>query len=560
MKKLIILMLLVCSHFAFGQDYLLQEYITGGSDAIYGKRNMAVDNNGNIYATGLYNGTFKIQDSVVTGGGIYLAKFTNDLTLIWLKKVAEIMGSDAGGSLAAPNVMLAVDSVDNVVIGYSAWGGSYLSYDDSIVIQTSTVELIKLDSSGVRLWRKPVIGSLKLGEKGVAVAEQNNILITGKNSSNDVFIAKYDQTGNEIWYRTAGVSGSTKKDVGTVVTTDQENNVYTAGTLCLEEAADTAYFGSHQIVFPIPCYQPTYLAKYASDGTFQWVRYLYSSEHTEYSAYGSSTITSIECFENGNIALVGYFTNQLLRFSDGFSPLEKNGGTVGFRASFLASYHPNGNRLWAKTLHNTTDGGTHVVDLSIDSESSIYLLNQYWGTLVNEHGNGNTVHGNTSSDLLLERYSESGNLISSMGLGGKSHDFGYDLVASGNSIFTYSSSGSQGGTPFYMDADSLVFNSGSFNNMVLLKLTENPALGVGVHSQDAGIELFPNPNDGNFIVKTPSLQGEISIYSVTGNLVYEVKTQHATQINVKMENMPNGIYFLNFKSEKFNITKKMVKN
>lgn len=234
MRKLIILMFLVCSHLAFGQDYLLQEYTTGGSDAIYGKRNMAVDNNGNIYATGLYNDTFKIQDSLVIGGGIYLAKFTNDLSLIWIKKVAKIMGSDAGGSLSAPNVMLAIDSVDNVVIGYSAWGGSYLSYDDSIVIQTSTVELIKLDSSGVRLWRKPVTGSLKLGEKGVAVDGQNNILISGKNSNNDVFISKYDQTGNEIWYRTAGVSGSTKKDVGTVVTTDQENKTLKINADALE--------------------------------------------------------------------------------------------------------------------------------------------------------------------------------------------------------------------------------------------------------------------------------------------------------------------------------------
>lgn len=91
-----------------------------------------------------------------------------------------------------------------------------------------------MDSSGVRLWRKPVIGSLKLGEKGVAVAEQNNILITGKNSSNDVFIAKYDPSGNEIWYRTAGVSGSTKKDVGTVVTTDQETKTLKINADALE--------------------------------------------------------------------------------------------------------------------------------------------------------------------------------------------------------------------------------------------------------------------------------------------------------------------------------------
>jgi hypothetical protein len=553
MKKIIILLVLLSGHFAFGQDYLIQEYTTGGSDAIYGKRNMAVANNGNIYATGLYNGTFKIQDSVVTGGGIYLAKFTNDLSLIWLKKVAEIMGSDAGGSLAAPNLMIALDDIDNVVIGYSAWGGSYLSYDDSIVIQTSNVELIKLDSSGVRLWRKPVTGSLKLGEKGVAVDGENKILITGKNSSNDVFIAKYDEQGNEIWYNSAGASGST--NVGTVVATDHQNNVYTSGVFYPTVTADTAYFGSHQIVFPIPCYQITYLAKYASDGTFQWVRYLYSSEHTEYTAYGSNTITSIECFENGNIALVGYFTNQLLKFSDGFSPLEKNGGTVGFRASFLASFNPNGDRLWAKTLHNTTSGGSHGVDLSIDSESSIYLLNEYWGTLVNDKGDSCQVNGGTSNDILLERYDEDGVLISSLSMGGSTNDIPYDLVTSGNSVYTYSANARD----FPIGSDSILLAHTGIN-MVILKLTENPTLGIHVMSEEHGIELFPNPTAGNFSVRTPSVSGEISIYNISGKLVYKTKVQNTNQINVDLENVPNGIYFLNFKSDKFNITKKVVKN
>ncbi len=294
MKKLIIISILFSATFCFAQDYLLHEYTIGGSDAIYGKRNMVADNNGNIYTAGLYNNTFEIQNSVITGGGIYLAKFDNNLSLIWLKKVAEIMGADAGGSLSGLKLMISLDSGDNVLIGYSAWEGSFLMYDDTIVIQTNNVELIKLDSSGTRLWRTSVAGTNRLGDKGLAVDEQNNILITGKNENDDVFITKYDENGNEMWYNTGGVSGSGKTDVGTVVTADNNNNIYAAGILHSNGSADTAYFGSYQIILPIPCFSVSYLAKYTSSGTCEWVRYVYSSNPTIYNAYGSSTITAIE--------------------------------------------------------------------------------------------------------------------------------------------------------------------------------------------------------------------------------------------------------------------------
>src|SRR5690554_2422993 len=110
MKNFIIFLITCSTTLVFGQDYLLQDYISGGNDAIYGKRNMAADNNGNIYATGVYNDSFNIQNSVVTDDGIYLAKFTNDLSLISLKKVAKIMGGDAGGGLTGLRLMIALDS------------------------------------------------------------------------------------------------------------------------------------------------------------------------------------------------------------------------------------------------------------------------------------------------------------------------------------------------------------------------------------------------------------------------------------------------------------------
>ncbi|HRO77071.1 MAG TPA: hypothetical protein PLP27_13095, partial [Crocinitomicaceae bacterium] len=342
MKNLILSVFLTVSISCLAQDYLSQNYIKGGTDEVYAQRNMCIGKNGNIYAVGMYNGTFGIQGDTITGGGIYLVKLTSDLTLVWLKKVASGVSE---GSLSGPRIMVALDNEENVLIGFSEWGGSNLKYDDSIITNTTNVELIKLDSSGTRLWRTAVAGSNRLGEKGLAVDKQNNILITGKNSTDDVFLSKYDKNGNELWYKTAGVSGTNKEDMGRVVTTDKDNNIYTAGQLFGIGNIETAYFGTHQVALPASCYDPTYLAKYAADGTLQWMQYLYSDEPTKYPMYyGSSTITSLECFEDGTLAVGGYFTNQQLLFSKDYPLVEKNGvfPNGGTRASFLARFGANG--------------------------------------------------------------------------------------------------------------------------------------------------------------------------------------------------------------------------
>lgn len=86
MKNLIFIPFLIVATSCYAQDYLLQNYIKGGTDEVYAQRNMCIGKNGNIYAVGMYNGTFGMQNDTITGGGIYLAKLTSDLTLIWLKK------------------------------------------------------------------------------------------------------------------------------------------------------------------------------------------------------------------------------------------------------------------------------------------------------------------------------------------------------------------------------------------------------------------------------------------------------------------------------------------
>jgi hypothetical protein len=388
-----------------------------------------------------------------------------------------------------------------------------------------------------------------LGIKGITVDNDNNILITGKDLNSDVFITKYNKDGNELWYQTASINGVSQAEKGRIITTDNNNNIYTAGVLWSDYTNDTIYsidtvsFGTHKTVFPIPTYTVSYLAKYLPSGTFEWARYVYSSVQTKYNFYGSSTITAIECFENGNIAVGGYFTNPLLEFSDGFSSVEKNGNDDGFRASFLASFAPDGTRLWAKALHDTHNGGTDIIDLSIDTTSSIYLLNGYWGTIINEKGYTNTVNGNTSSDLLLERYTENGNLKSSSTIGGGGNDEGYDIVTFGKSVFTYSNIG---GNLCSVGAENTSFSSGYGSNMLILKLTEDPTLSVknNIIKEEWGV--YPNPFSDNFTVQIPDISDNAiittKIFDATGKLIATKIFQNTHVLEIDASHWANGIY------------------
>jgi hypothetical protein len=568
MKGLIVFSFFLClfAHNSNGQEYTILEHTTGGEGKVNVARKMVIGKDGHVYTAGIMKDSFTVNGNTVNAlpahDGIYLAKFTNDLSLIWLKKVVDIKGTYIEGY----KLMMAIDSSDNVIIGHSYISGSDVTYDDSIHVQTDNIQLMKLDSFGERLWRTEVGGSKKLGDKGVAVDKQNNILITGIGLNDDAFITKYDADGNEVWYQTAGVHGqignTPKTDEGIAISIDNNNNIYATGMLYINGNPDTAYFDTYQIVFPASYYSVSYLVKYAPDGTLEWVRYVYSSSPTLYSVGygGSSTITSIATLENGSVAVGGFYTNSLLQFSDGLSSVVRNGGTIGYRASFLANFDSNGNRLWAKSLHNVNNGNSYLVDLSADNTSSVYLLHNYYGTIVNERGD--TCPSKGSIDLMLEKYDENGILNSQMRMGGSSHDFANNIVATDNNVFTYSLTGSQGGTPFYYAEDSLVFNTEYLNNVLIVKLMEDLTLDITKQPMINHLELFPNPNNGVFSVRLPETEGKISIYDHGGRIVKEIIVEDLQQevINIDIQNNANGVYLLHFTSKNHSVTGRLIKN
>ncbi|HRO76989.1 MAG TPA: T9SS type A sorting domain-containing protein, partial [Crocinitomicaceae bacterium] len=209
-----------------------------------------------------------------------------------------------------------------------------------------------------------------------------------------------------------------------------------------------------------------------------------------------------------------------------------------------------------KAVHNTANAGTDIVDLSIDDDDYIYTLSAYWGTVVNELGDTLLPNSTSSSDMILERYSADGNLRSYSKIACKHDDIAYDIATYGNSVYTFSSSS----FPFYIgaDIDTIPYDSLSGMRAVILRLTENPTVATNEQAQASEIAVFPNPNNGIFTVQTPVKNSKITVHTLSGKLLYETK-QVNEQTTIDLSHFPSGMYLLNVRSDKFSVTKKIVK-
>lgn len=135
--------------------------------------------------------------------------------------------------------------------------------------------LVKLDPHGKALWVRSIGGSLVDRGYGVATDAKGNAYVTGhyqsqdavadhvrlaNNGDYDIFVAKYDRDGTLAWMRTAGGKGY---DYGHGIAVDDQNHVIVAGGI-----GSDATFGENATVQG----HAVFCAKYDSEGRLLWVR------------------------------------------------------------------------------------------------------------------------------------------------------------------------------------------------------------------------------------------------------------------------------------------------
>ena len=254
---------------------------------------IAFDGSSNFYVTGYYNGSITLGANSYESQNLesksFMAKLDLSGNVVWSKPI-NFVGYPI---LRYKNGFLYLAG---------AHSGNTFTYDNLITPSanyTAVVDFMdktfvaKLDLSGNAIWLKSstyngtasIQNPHRLGTqpRGLTVDNNGNVFVAGfffcnsttfgtqtinrnaaSNNAN-LFIAKYDSTGNFGWASTAVTSSAAHSTV-TDIQCDALNNVYLTGTVY----NSNANFGGNSINFPGNA--GSYLTKYNTAGAVAWVR------------------------------------------------------------------------------------------------------------------------------------------------------------------------------------------------------------------------------------------------------------------------------------------------
>lgn len=198
---------------------------TAGGPGVDRATDIAVDNEGNIFVTGQFSGTFTAGSIALTSNGpsqdIFLTKWNAAGQALW----ARAAGS-TGNTDIAENV--AVDAAGNCWIagqfsGTALFGGLSVTstFDPQLNALGDDVFIARYNSDGDPLWVKKGAAIHHDQALGLAVDAAGNSWLAGQfsdvitfdqahvNTLNDAaFVVAFDPVGNEQWFRRIGGGGS----------------------------------------------------------------------------------------------------------------------------------------------------------------------------------------------------------------------------------------------------------------------------------------------------------------------------------------------------------------
>lgn len=342
---------------------------------------IAIDGNNNLYLVAEYQTNATYQD-------IYVRKYDASGVSQWT-----IQTGTATSDLVEDAVF---DRNNNVlyIVGHTS-----VSLHDQPPIGDRDIFLIKYDPDGTRLWT--IMDGTAQEDRGMSIAidSSGNIYITGYTvggdfdgngsyGGHDIFVAKYNSDGGNVWKRQLG---GTNWDRGYAIAVDSNDDILVTGYTASTQFNGQDNNGSND----------AYIIKYNSAGTLLWTRLLGTTE-AEY-AQGIAVDSSNNIYVAGNT----------------LGDMDGNVSLGGWDA-FLTKYTSNGAFLWTSTYGGEFTDSAH--DVIVDSSDGVYMTGQI----------GNATSGSDMFDYYLVKYDASGSELWDLQhdslYGNIRHERGYHLA------------------------------------------------------------------------------------------------------------------------------------
>ena len=375
----------------------------GKDPDVYGGA-ITVDAAGNSYISGSFQGTGTFgTTTLISNGGldIYLAKYDPSGNVVWVRQIGGT-GDDQGYGIARDaqgRIYLA-----GYFVGTVSFGGISLN-----AVGQRDMFVAQFDTDGNILWAKRAggAGSVVLAQAIAVDAVGNsyltgyftpqdrstaivsvtfgNVILTTRGGGPDIFVAKYDTSGNCLWVRQGGDSGG---DQGAGIAVDGSGNVYVTGSFYLSAKFEGVTLSSGNYEF--------FVAKYDTSGGLSWAK----GGGGPYEERGFGIVVD----QAGNSFVTGYVVG------DG----NPAGGDL-----FVAKYDPAGIQVWQQKYGGAGyDDGTAI---TLDGGGNIYIAGDLNRNVVapgsvNFGGINLSIAGN--ADIVIAKLDGGGNVVWAKSAGG----------------------------------------------------------------------------------------------------------------------------------------------
>jgi uncharacterized repeat protein (TIGR02543 family) len=340
-------------------------------------QDIAVDQSGNIFVLGYFQGTAAFDSSNLTAVGsismgpvdnLFIAKYSPDGTLSWI--------SQAGGPGGGAGLGISVGNDENIYsTGFSKdFNGWY------------SITIDKWDSSGTPVWHRQISGlpnyGFPLQGNGIKVSGSGDVYVTGKfatvvtmgtntlstpaNFGDAIFIARLDADGNFVWAQQPTSSDATVFDNGAALAVDSAGDVLVTGSY-----SGSVSLGTNQLPTVDGQTAEGFITKCKPDGTFVWAR--------QFGGNGSGGV-SVAADSETNFYVSGWTSpSQIL----------------------IDKFDSNGNVLWGLYPNHNAYSGSYGT--AVDNSNRAYLVSWASGSGSFDAVSFTNIGGN---DLFVSQVSE----------------------------------------------------------------------------------------------------------------------------------------------------------
>ncbi|MEZ4743424.1 MAG: SBBP repeat-containing protein [Bdellovibrionota bacterium] len=363
---------------------------------------LTVSDNDTIYIAGETDGDLK--ETNAGNKDAFIAKFDKNGIHQWTQQ----LGNTSIGAAASGNDLVAgisINSSGNLFITGTtdgnlgeANGGGNDAY------------IAKFDANGTHIWTSQLggitVGAAAAGNdlaNAIAITNTGEVIIAGSTNGDlgetnsglsDIYVSKFSTTGTHLWTQQLGTSSIAAAAVGddqvSAISLDSNGNIFVTGRTSgsLGEAVGGSY--------------DSYIAKFNSNGAYQWVRQL-----------GNITIGSGASMTDSGNAIALDSSGHIIIAGNTLGALSQlNGGSSDIYAAKLAS--DNSSILWtsqigAATLGSGSAGNDIALASVVDANGALLVAGYTYGSVGEANGG--------SSDILITKFDANGHYVWAKQLG-----------------------------------------------------------------------------------------------------------------------------------------------